>query len=60
MSAIKLPNGNLLIPVRAESDDGIIGDAMLEIDESNPLYTEWLQYLDANNQTTDETEPDGV
>ena len=31
MNAWILPNGNLLVPMRAVSDDGIVGDAMIEV-----------------------------
>lgn len=43
MTAIQLPNGNLLVPVRAEDEDGIIGDGMEEIGPDNPEYKEWLE-----------------
>lgn len=42
LTARRLPNGNLLIPKRAESDDGMIGDGMIEIDPSHPDFEMWL------------------
>ena len=40
----RLPNGNLLVPVRAESDDGtIVGDAWVEIGPDHPEYASWLK-----------------
>ncbi len=43
MDAIKLPNGNLLIPKRAESDEtGVVGDGMVEVEPGTEEYEEWL------------------
>lgn len=40
----RLPNGNLLIPKRAESEDGsIVGDAWFEIGPDHPDYQNWLK-----------------
>lgn len=44
MHAYLLPNGNLMVPLRAESADGTIGDAMVEVEEGSPLYEEWLPW----------------
>lgn len=44
MDAIKLPNGNLLIPMRAESDDGVVGDGMVEVEPGTEEYEEWLPF----------------
>ena len=41
MRARELPNGHLLVPRRAESDDGTIGDEMVEIDETDPHFQVW-------------------
>lgn len=42
MNAKRLPNGNLRIPMRAESEDGRLeGDGFLEIDPTHPDYAEW-------------------
>jgi len=42
MNAQGLANGRLLIPVRAESSDGTLGDGMVEIGPDHPDYAEWL------------------
>ena len=42
VKATRLPNGNLLIPARAESDDGtVIGDGMIEIGPEHPDFAAW-------------------
>lgn len=41
MIPILLPNGNLLIPVRAEGDD-VVGDTWREITPADPDYEQWL------------------
>ena len=46
MEAIKLENGNLLIPKRAEDEEGkIIGDGMVEITPDDPDYKRWLPFV---------------
>jgi len=45
MNARRLPNGNLLIPRRAEGPDGLIGEGMDEIGPDDPEYADWLAYL---------------
>jgi hypothetical protein len=40
MQAIRLPNGNLLIPV--EPDDSDANDCMAEITSDDPEYGTWL------------------
>lgn len=40
MKAYRLPNGNLLVPARAEIP-GAVGDGMLEVPPDNPLYAIW-------------------
>lgn len=37
-----LPDGRIRLVRRAEGDDGAIGDALVEIDESDPEYDEAL------------------
>jgi len=38
-----LPNGILLIPKRAESEDGrVIGDGMVEVEPRTPEYEAWI------------------
>lgn len=42
MNPVRLPNGNLMVPVRLEDEaTGIIGDGMMEIDSSHPDWDEW-------------------
>lgn len=41
MRAIKLKTGNLLIPIRAEGPDGLIGDGMLEVKPGSTEYNLW-------------------
>ncbi len=41
MKVIRLPNGNLLVPLRAESEDGTGGDGMVEVEAGTPEYEEW-------------------
>jgi hypothetical protein len=45
MIARRLPNGNLLIPIRADSE-GVQGDASLEIAPDHPDYERWLRDLE--------------
>jgi hypothetical protein len=40
MKAYRLPNGNLLVPARAEIPDAY-GDGMLEVEPGHPLYAMW-------------------
>ncbi len=40
--AQRLANGRLLIPARAESSDGTLGDGMVEIGPDHPDYAKWL------------------
>ena len=43
MKVYLLPNGNLLIPVRAQTGN-VIGDGMKEITPSAPDYKKWLPF----------------
>jgi hypothetical protein len=43
MMVERLPNGNLLVPRRAEADDGTIGDAWFEIGPEHPDYQRQLE-----------------
>jgi hypothetical protein len=36
----------ILIPARAESEDGTIGDGVIEIMPGHPDYDEWLAFLE--------------
>jgi hypothetical protein len=48
----RLRNGNLLVPARAESDDGgVIGDGMVEIGPDDPDYDEWVRELERQAAT---------
>jgi hypothetical protein len=40
---VKLPNGNYLVPMRAESQ-GVIGDSMVELPPDNPDVIRYLEY----------------
>jgi hypothetical protein len=44
MFAKKLPNGNLLVPFRAETG-GVIGDGMKEVAPGTPEYDEWINFV---------------
>ena len=52
MEAIKLDNGKLLIPMRAEGDNGLIGDGFIEIDADHPDYGEWLDSISEQSATS--------
>lgn len=39
------PYGDLMVPVRAESD-GVIGDGMARVSPGDPLYEAWLPHVD--------------
>lgn len=45
MKAYRLPNGNMMVPKRAESDAGHLGDGMIEVKPGSPDYQAWLPYL---------------
>jgi hypothetical protein len=38
MRSILLRDGTLLVPMRAEADDGTVGDGMVPLDPSSPRY----------------------
>ena len=44
MQPKRLPNGNLLVPKRAEGD-GWVGDGLVEIGPDDPEYKRWIDYL---------------
>jgi hypothetical protein len=58
MRVVKLPNGNLIVPKRAESDDGaVVGDGFEEITPEHPDYQRWLSFVterdgEQNNSAT--------
>jgi hypothetical protein len=43
VDAYRLPNGNLLVPRRAEAG-GVVGDGMVEIGPDDPDYKTWADY----------------
>ena len=46
MDAIRFPNGNLIVPRRAESEDGqTVGDGFEEIGPDHPDYEPWLAFM---------------
>lgn len=52
MIVSKLENGNLLIPRRAEADDGTIGDGQEEIGPDHPDYLTWLSFWEQRSSQT--------
>jgi hypothetical protein len=46
MRAIKLPNGRLLMPKRAEGPNRMIGDGMVKVGPEDPEYEPWLQFAE--------------
>lgn len=50
MRAYKLPNGNLLIPKRAEGD-GVIGDGSDEVAPNSPEYQQWMRWYARRGET---------
>ncbi|MBN9122967.1 MAG: hypothetical protein J0I06_28155 [Planctomycetes bacterium] len=45
----RLASGNLIVPMRAESNDGkIIGDALVEIGPDHPQFAVWEEWLRKN------------
>jgi hypothetical protein len=43
--AYKLPDGGLMVPARAESEDGVIGDGMVRVSPGDPDYERWLRHV---------------
>ena len=46
MRAFRTRRGTLLVPVRAETDDGIVGDGMVEVGPEDPRYDDWELYAE--------------
>ena len=46
MRAFILPNGNLLIPKRAEGPCGVIGDGMVEVAPGTEDYELWIAHAE--------------
>ena len=44
MQAIRLPNGDLIIPVRVKGPGGIVGDSTEVISPEHPDYGAWLRF----------------
>jgi hypothetical protein len=51
VNAQRLADGRLLIPVRAESSDGTLGDSMVEIGPDHPDYARWRPPLNSDVPT---------
>ena len=45
MTAYRLPNGNLLVPKRAEGK-GVLGDGLVEVGPDTPEYEAWTAYFE--------------
>ena len=45
----KLPNGNLLVPKRAEGPEGMIGDGVEEIGPDHPDFEAWMRTFKLQN-----------
>jgi hypothetical protein len=45
MKPILQPDATLLVPARAEAEDGTIGDGMMELRPGEPGYDAWLAEL---------------
>ena len=61
MKPTELPNGNLLVPARAEGPRSEIGDGMREITSDDPEFHVWPDWLqsrpkDAAREASDEPE----
>lgn len=46
MKPQRLTDGRLRVPMRAESEDGVIGDGVATIGPDHPQYQVWSDYLD--------------
>lgn len=40
-----LPNGNMLIPIRAEGENSLIGDSYKEVEPDSQEFKEWLPFI---------------
>ncbi len=54
MPVEKLPNGNLLVPRRAEGPGGIIGDGVEEIGPDHPAYEGWIAWIRRGEEIDEE------
>lgn len=55
MYARKLPNGNLLVPMRAETN-GVVGDAMVEVEPGSAEYERWKNYIHPDDEKYQDVE----
>ena len=46
--ATLLPNGNMRVPRRAESEEGVIGDGSEELSPDSEDYVRWIHFLSAS------------
>lgn len=44
MSPVRLENGHLLVPMRAEGAGGLVGDGMVEIGPDHPDFDVWDRF----------------
>lgn len=42
---VRLANGNLVVPMRAEGENGMVGDGAVEIGPEHPQFEVWDDYL---------------
>jgi hypothetical protein len=53
----RLANGNLIVPMRAESEDcGIIGDALTEIGPEHPQFAAWEEWARKNSEDAEDSD----
>jgi hypothetical protein len=45
VQAYRLPNGNLMVPRRAQGE-GVLGDAWVEVGPDDPDYKKWTDYFE--------------
>lgn len=46
----RLPDGRLLVPMRAEGPGGVVGDGLVAIGPDHPDFRTWSAYLEALGQ----------
>lgn len=49
MNAYRLPNGNLMVPKRAEGE-GLVGDAWFEVGPDDPDFKSWMAWYERMGQ----------
>ncbi len=57
VNPIRMKDGTILVPTRAESDDGsMVGDTMLPLTPEHPLYEDWEKRIGQHpDQVQDES-----